>query len=321
MKIKMHSIVREPLIAQWMRRKKMHFSGWVCGVLVSLILGCGSGGGQAEQLAADTTEFNPFHDEWPAAGNTDGRCTIPTEANAADSSRLDQVVGTGTAESCTGDAFREAVARGGVITFDCGPDPVIVTLSQPAKIFNNTGPEIVIDGGGKVTLSGGGKVRILYMNSCDRDQVWTTSHCQNQDHPRLTVQNLTFIQGDASGQNPYGGGAIFVRGGRFKIVNCRFFNNMCDLAGPDVGGAAVRVLSQYENRPVHIVNSTFGGRDDLGNIGANGGGVSSIGVSFTIINSLMSHNEAVGWGANPQRSGTREAAAAALSTMTAIHLH
>ena len=32
------------------------------------------------------------------------------------------------------------------------------------------------------------------MNTCDEDQVWTTSHCQNQDHPRLTVQNITFLQ-------------------------------------------------------------------------------------------------------------------------------
>ena len=40
-----------------------------------------------------------------------------------------------------------------------------------AKIRNDTGPEIVIDGGGKVTLSGGGQRRILYMNTCDAAQV------------------------------------------------------------------------------------------------------------------------------------------------------
>jgi hypothetical protein len=197
-----------------------------------------------------------------------------------------------------------AVAAGGVITFDCGPDPVTITLTETATVFNDTGPEIVIDGGGLVTLDGDGLRRILYMNTCDPDLVWTTSHCQNQDHPRLTVQNLTFVNGTSVGDDPGGGGAIFVRGGRFKIVNCRFFNNRCDETGPDVGGAAVRVLSQYNTLPVYVVASTFGGRSDLGNAGANGGALSSIGVSFTVINSLMSHNQAIGYGANPARDGT-----------------
>ncbi|MFZ5569290.1 MAG: hypothetical protein ACOZF0_02715 [Thermodesulfobacteriota bacterium] len=280
-------------------------------IMIALILACGcsSGNDAAEtnppaQISVDDTSPNPFHDDWPEAGNPDGNCAIPAEALAEDVSAPDTVVGDGSPESCTAEAFRAAVARGGVITFNCGPDPVTITLGQTAKIVNNTGPGIVIDGGGKVTLSGGGRVRILYMNTCDPEQVWTTSHCQNQDHPQLTLQNLTFVQGNASGEDPDGGGAVFVRGGRFKIVNCRFFNNTCDEEGPDVGGAAVRVLSQYENRPVYVVNSTFGGRDDLENTGSNGGALSSIGVSFTVLNSLMSHNRAVGHGANPQRSGT-----------------
>ena len=92
------------------------------------------------------------------------------------------------------------------------------------------------------------------MNTCDADQVWTTPHCQNQDHPRLTVQNITFANGNSTGEIEYdGGGAIWVRGGRFKAVNCRFFNNVCSDTGPDVGGAAVRVFSQYEGFPVYIV--------------------------------------------------------------------
>ena len=49
-----------------------------------------------------------------------------------------------------------AIAAGGVITFDCGPDPVTITLTQTAKIFNDAGPDIVIDGAGKITLSGTG---------------------------------------------------------------------------------------------------------------------------------------------------------------------
>jgi hypothetical protein len=177
-------------------------------------------------------------------------------------------------------------------------------VTETAKVFNDTGPRIVIDGGGKVTLSGGGSVRILYMNTCDQAQVWTTDHCQNQDHPQLTVQNLTFIDGNATGLDPDGGGAIFVRGGRFKIVNSRFFHNVCDDVGPDVGGAAVRTLSQFETMPVYVVNSTFGGSETTAGVCSNGGGLSSIGVSYTVLNSLFSHNRAIGNGANPARGGT-----------------
>jgi len=93
-----------------------------------------------------------------------------------------------------------------------------------------------------------------------------------------------------------GGGAVWVRGGRFKIINCRFFNNVCADLGPDVGGAAVRVFSQYDGLPVYVVNSTFGGAEGFGNTCSNGGGISSIGVSWTIINSLFTHNEAIGNG-------------------------
>jgi len=231
---------------------------------------------------------------------------VPAEADAEDTSSPRTVVGTGTAASCTSDAFVSAVAKGGVITFDCGPDPVTITLDRTAKIVNDTGPKIVIDGGGKVTLSGGGKVRILYQNTCDEAQKFTTSHCQDQDHPQLTVQNLTFVDGNAKGETKEGGGggAIFVRGGRLKIVRSRFFRNVVDDTGPDVGGAAVRTLSQSEGRPVFVVGSTFGGRAELGNVGSNGGALSSIGVSTTVLNSVLSHNRAIGRGANPAKAGT-----------------
>ena len=246
-------------------------------------------------------------EDGPPAGNqnAEATCDVPAEARPEDVSNPTTVVGSGTPDSCTSDAFVEAVEKGGVITFDCGPDPVTITLNRTAKVVNDTGPEIVIDGGGLVTLSGAGNHRILYMNTCDENQKWTTSHCQNQDHPRLTVQNITFIDGNSKNEDEFdGGGAIWVRGGRFKVVNARFFNNVCASTGPDVGGAAIRVFSQYEGQPVYVVNTTFGGEDGYGNSGSNGGGISSIGVSWTIINSFFSHNNAEGNGANPAEAGT-----------------
>ncbi len=266
--------------------------------IVALAASCSGGGGAIDNPLTDP-------EDGPPAGNPDGACDVPDEAGLADVSAPRTVVGDGTPESCTGDAVIDAVAGGGVITFDCGPDPVTITLERPAKIFNDTGPEIVIDGGGLVTLSGGGSTRILYMNTCDPEQVWTTEACNNQDHPQLTVQNLTFVDGDSRAEEEHdGGGAIFVRGGRLKVINSRFFNNVCADEGPDVGGAAIRVFDQYEDQPVYVVNSTFGGEEGYGNRCANGGGISSIGVSWTIINSLFSHNQALGEGGNPATDGT-----------------
>lgn len=259
--------------------------------------GSGNGGSRADGGSLGPAGPNPLAEppEGPPAGNPEGKCGVPAEARVVDTSSPDRVVGDGTKESCTGDAFIAAVAKGGIITFDCGPDPVTITLDRPAKIFNNTGPEIVIDGGGLVTLSGGGRTRILYMNTCDQEQVWTTPHCQNQDHPRLTIQNLTFVDADSRGESEYdGGGAIWVRGGRLKVVNSRFFNNVCADNGPDVGGGAIRAFSQYDSLPVYVVNSTFGGGEDLGNACSNGGAISSIGVSWSIYNSVFSHNRAIG---------------------------
>ncbi len=266
----------------------------LCGAV--LVAGCGGG---PRHSAADPNT-NPLLG--PPPGNPDGTCNVPAEARPEDTSSPDVVVGDGTPASCTGDRFVDAVARGGIITFDCGPDPVTIKLDRTAKVFNDKKPKVVIDGGGKVTLSGRGAVRILYQNTCDPNQVWTTSHCQDQETPQLTVQNVTFVDGSSKSEEE-GGGAIFVRGGRFKVIHSRFFNNVCQDVGPDVGGGAIRVFDQYQDLPVYVVNSTFGGQDGLGNVGSNGGALSSIGVSYTVINSLFSYNKAIGYGANPARGG------------------
>lgn len=224
---------------------------------------------------------------------------MPAAARAEDTRKPDRVVGRGTPASCTSAAVVAAVAAGGVITFDCGPAPVTITMKATAKVRNDHGPAVVLDGGGRVTLSGGGKRRILYQHTCDEAQRFTTSHCQDQATPRLTVQNLTFSGGDATGETAEGGGggAIFVRGGRLKVVNSRFTANRCDGTGQDLGGAAIRVLSQ--SQPVYVVHSTFtGGRC------SNGGALSSIGVSWTVLNSVFTGNKAIGRGANPARGGT-----------------
>jgi hypothetical protein len=239
-----------------------------------------------------------------AAGNPSGHVPVPAAARAVDTSHPDRLIGAGTPASCTSQKVVKAVARGGVIRFNCGPNPVVIVMNATAKVFNNR-PDVVLDGRGLVTLDGGDARRILYMNTCDQSLVWTTDHCDNQAHPTLTVQNITFRRGRSTGhETEDGGGAIFVRGGRFKVVNAAFTGNHCASSGPDVGGAAIQVFSQFQGLPVYVVKSTFGGSGDDGNACSNGGAISSIGVSWSIYNSLFVGNRAIGNGANPPESGT-----------------
>jgi hypothetical protein len=220
-------------------------------------------------------------------------------ADAATERQVAQrVVGTGTPGSCTSAAVVRAVAAGGTLTFDCGPDPVVIVMKQTAKVVN-TNPVTIIDGGGKVTLSGDGKRRILYQNTCDPAQVWTTDHCQAQKDPLLVIKGLTFSRGNSTGETYEGGGggAVFVRGGRLRVQDSVFDRNRCDRTGPDLGGAAIRVLSVTS--PVKVRGSTFTrGRC------SNGSALSSIGVSWKIRDSVFQRNKALGRGANPSRPGT-----------------
>jgi hypothetical protein len=221
---------------------------WGVGLCVATILsGCSDNGAAGTTGTARGTPTNP--QDGPPAGWPDGNAPVPAAAQAEDVSSPTTVIGTGTPASCTGDVFVAAVAKGGVITFNCGPDPVTIVLTQTAKVFNDKGTKLVIDGGNKVTLSGGGTTRILYMATCDKAQVYPPGpgDCNTNPGVQLIVQNITFVDGSAKGipegtNNSAGGGAIHAQGGSLKVVNCRFFNNVCDDLGSDLGGGAIRKL-------------------------------------------------------------------------------
>jgi len=219
------------------------------------------------------------------------------------------VIGDGTAASCTSGEVVKAVAEGGVITFNCGKKPVTIVMSATASVAN-TEHLVVLDGGGLVTLSGAGQRRILFLDTCAGTR--STDGCISQPYPQIVVQNMTFKDGfngthqDSCTANApqcwYGGvdgeGAIYAEGGQFKAVNSRFVNNQCYGYGPDLGGGAIRVLAQYQNRPVYITSDTFaGGRC------ANGAALSSINVQWDVLNSVFTDNEAIGWGKNPAVKG------------------
>src|SRR6201995_1408920 len=178
---------------------------------------------------------------------------VPAGAGPVNTSHPTRIVGHGTPRSCTSAAVVTAVRAGGIIRFSCGPGPGVITMRKTAKGVN-TSRRWGLDGGDKGPLSGAGRRRILYMDTCDRAQVWTTSHCQDQSSPRLVVQNIAFTDGNSTGQrfDGGGGGAIFDRGGRLRIVNSLFTGNRCERTGPDIGGGAVRALSQYHGQPLYV---------------------------------------------------------------------
>jgi hypothetical protein len=235
-------------------------------------------------------------------GNPDGKCAVPSGAVAEDISSPTTVVGDGTAASCTGDKVVAAVAGGGVVTFNCGSDPVTIVVPE-IQIINDGGKtkdgSIVIDGGGKVTLSGNNANRILYQNTCDQTLHYTSTHCQNQDTPHLVLQNISFTAGSAQAtKDLLGGGALYVGGGTFKAINIRVTNSTQPNLEQDYAGGAIYTFNQA-TQPVYITSSTFDG-----NSGSSGGAFGSIATSWTISNSIFSNNKTLGSGENPAKSGT-----------------
>jgi hypothetical protein len=269
-----------------------------CGGLAAaacLMAVAGPPSGMAPALAA-------YAGSLPQAGNPVGGAYVPPAARAVNTSHPDHVIGHGTSASCTSAAVVKAVAAGGIITFSCGPQPVTITMNATATVVN-TSHEIVLDGGGKVTLNGAGHTRILYMNTCDPKQKITTNDCWEQQWPRLVVQNIRFENAYSAvrqtSTSNYGGGAIFDQGGQLKVVNSTFTGDRCYSAGPDLGGGAIRAVGMFMAAPVYITNDTF-----TGNSCANGAALSGLYANFYVIDSVLTGNKAVGWGANPASSGT-----------------
>ncbi|MBN2527584.1 MAG: hypothetical protein JXR76_14415 [Deltaproteobacteria bacterium] len=220
-------------------------------------------------------------------------CTSPVSLR--DVSNPDEIVGDGTATSCTEEALRSAVQNGGTIVFNCGSVPSTIFITQTIELPNHK--TTVIDGGGLITLDAQKRTRHFYFNEPD----WMN----NPDG--VVLQRLAFRNGKAPAtdyheqdtDNPncaYGyadgsGGVLYVRNGVVHIVDCEFYDNEAALIGPDVGGGAIYVVGVPE---LIISGSVF-----VGNKGANGG---AVGMLFCgnpgIYNSLFENNAAVGLGQN-----------------------
>ncbi len=193
------------------------------------------------------------------------------------------VVGDGTAAGCTAADLQAAADAGGVIVFDCGPDPTTITVSSTI-VFRE---DAVLDGGGLVTLSGGGSSRILYLDSA-----------YDLTTPRLVVQRLTFRNGSSQhdgDDTAVGGGAIYRDGGSLTVMDCRFIDNHAPSSGQDIAGGAIY---GFGGGDIVISGSTF-----TGNSASNGGAVGSLNGDVTLVNSTFVGNAATGTDGNPGNGG------------------
>jgi hypothetical protein len=230
-----------------------------------------------------------------SAGNPNGSCSagLPTRGQPADVSSPTSVIGTGTAASCTFGQLQTAVAKGGVITFDCGSGAVAITVTATLNLPITT--NTVIDGGNKITLDGGKAVRILSFNSNNYQTNTNT----------LTLQHIALVNGKTTpteliptapapcsqGYDDGQGGAILINDGNLNVVDCIFTGNEAAQLGPDTGGGAIYIEGS-KNGAV-IAGSTFSD-----NSGSNAGAVGALQSGIAIYNSLFTNNTATGNGAN-----------------------
>jgi hypothetical protein len=228
------------------------------------------------------------------AGNPDATCSLslPAAALPVDTTNPTTIVGTGTAETCTYSAVAAAIAKGGVITFNCGPDPVSILITATLEL--KTDRSTVIDGGNKVTLDGGNRVRILkweYGNWMSNNNVLTLQHI-TLAHGRAVGTDLipTRPAPCSQGYNDGQGGALFMRDGILHAVDVTFINNRAALLGPDTGGGAIYLLGC---KPAYISSCTF-----RNNKASNAGAMGSLFAEDYIYNSLFEGNTATGSGAN-----------------------
>ncbi len=256
---------------------------------LATVAGCSS----SDPTVVTPPATNP--QDGPPAGYSDGHAVVPAEGQAEDVSAPTTVIGTGTPTSCTGDAFVAAVAKGGVITFNCGPNPTTIVLTATAKVFNDKGTKLVIDGGNKVTLDGGKAVQILRFDSADF----------RANNMGLTLQHITLINGKTTpteaiptapapcsqGWNDGEAGALYMRDGNLTVIDSIFMNNQGAPLGPDTGGGAIYVLGSKNG--VLIVGSSFSN-----NAASNAGAVGCLFAELDVYNSLFTNNTAIGNGAN-----------------------
>ena len=167
-------------------------------------------------------------------------------------------VGSGTPATCTGAALDSAMTAGsGLITFACGPNPVVITITHNGGFNVPNGFFYTIDGGNLVTLTGAGANRLFDVRVGGA----------------LTLLNIILTDGYQDGiygNLPDAGGAILDEGVSLTLEHVTIRNSQSTKYG---GG-------------IEIITGTVSVQDSLieGNQSGLGGGIDNAG--SLILNSV-----------------------------------
>jgi len=190
-------------------------------------------------------------------------------------------------DTCTETALDAALADGGFVTFDCGPAPVTITLTQETTISSDT----TVDGGGLITLDGNHAVRVFTVTqgvalSIENLTIVNTLGGAILNNSALRVANSTFAgnTGAAPPTADYFGGAIdnVGPGGTLAVIDSTFTGN---------AGRAIT-----NGGSLTVINSTFTGNTNFVACGRGGcafnpgSAISSGAGTLTVINSTFTGN-------------------------------
>ena len=226
----------------------------------------------------------------------------------------DIVVGDGTPASCTETALRQALAvasasGGGTIRFDCGSDPLAISLIETAEV-RDIGPILIvapdgttIDGGGVITLAGLANGIVLFVAPETAAAVLrsvTVTH-RGTLFPTVHNQGTLTITNSAVSDNRSGGGIVndgtltitgstiarngsFLRGG---ITNSGRLTLNDSVVSGNRGFAGGGLVNDDVNADARIAGSTF-----LDNAAEGDGGISNSG-SLSIKDSEFVNNRGI----------------------------
>ena len=195
-----------------------------------------------------------------------------------------EVVGTGTADSCSEVALRTALTSlagtgGGTVTFACG-QAATIKLKAPLAVASAKDQTVIVDGNNQITISGSSKTRIFDLDN----------------YTNFVVQRLTLADGFVAASEPEvtnrpsnSGAAIrHPWYGTLKAIDVRFINNQCASRDGEIGGGAIYAGG--------LTEAVLSGCEFAGNVASNGGGILNRGSTLTIIDCRFSGNQALGTG-------------------------
>jgi predicted outer membrane repeat protein len=187
------------------------------------------------------------------------------------------VVGTGTPASCTEAVFDAALAEiypgatapGGVLTFNCGPNPHTIIFTGGKHLSDGT----IIDGGGLITLSGGNSTQIFFVTQQARVEL----HHIRLVNGYAADGGAIFVEANTSGDYTYlllndvtlsentsttFGGAISAQHTALSVINSRLIQNSSNGGGGAISlNMGVLTMSETEvlSNTTQLAGSTGGG--------------------------------------------------------------